>query len=492
MKKTIFFLIFCMCFVSFFALELTIFHTNDHHGSLFSYWYEIYEVAGLAERVSLIRQLTESHENVLLLDAGDFNTGVYESNLFRAEPDIIAYNLIGYDALTLGNHEFYGGLERIRQQIEWADFPMLSANIFTLEGELVGLPYTTFTMQNGLLVAVFGLTTTHKQLHNDFVVKNDIEIALELVPRLREKADIVIALTHLGIYDLGVDELYGSIRLAYNVPGIDLIIDGDSHTVLEEPAYVNGIPIVQAGERGKYVGKAELSFDVMTGKVSLSNWETIPLMREFNDPPFEVDNEVFEAIEVFKQRAIEMGNDLLGHSERYFRDIGVRNRITALGRVVSEAMLNATIEYGAEVAMTNSGSIRSNLRAGEVRISDIHNILPFDNDLVVVEIPGTVLLDIITVSFLEKVDTGAFLQYSNNVGIIQRPPNLVIPNLRGIEIEPDRIYRVVTNSFLADGGDGYSQFEYALDTINTGITVREALIHYIQTNEFFRATEVTE
>ena len=476
-------------FVYSFALEVMLLHTNDHHGSLYRYWYELQEVAGLAERAHIIRQITEGEENYLLLDAGDMNTGVYESLIFEAEPDILAYNLIEYNAMTLGNHEFYGDLERIQRQIEWAEFHMLSANVFTLEGELVGEPYIMFTMPNGLIVAVLGLTTTHKELSSDFVVKCDVEIAKEIVPQLREKADIVIALTHLGIYDFGVEELYGSIRLASNVPGIDLIIDGDSHTLLEEPAFVNGIPIVQVGERGRHLGKAVLNFDPETKAVSLKSWEAIPLMRSWDHPAFEISYDVLDVVDFFRLKAIETGNELIGYSDRDFRQIQIRSRITALGRIIGEAMLHAAKEYDAVVGIFNSGGIRADLLRGEIRLSDIHNILPFEDEVVVLELPGTVLLEIIRTAFLEKIETGAFLQYSNNVGIIQRPVNQVIPNLNGVELQADMTYRIATNTFLAEGGDGYDLFEMASNKINAGISTRDALIEYIKNSPFFRLEE---
>ena len=479
----LFITILCSCYI--FSLDLMILHTNDHHGSLFNYWLEFNQVAGLAERAILINQIKENNENVLILDAGDMNTGIYESNLFVAEPDILAYNLIGYDAVTLGNHEFYGDIERVTNQISTATFPFLSANIFNQNNELIGLPYQFFTMQNGLQVAVLGLTTTHKSLHDDFIVKCDVEIANELVPILREKADIVIALTHLGIYDFGGEQQYGSIRLALNTTGIDLIIDGDSHTLLEQPAIINGVPIVQAGERGRYLGKAILNFDVETGEVNLNNWEAIPLMRAHNDPEFEADIEIQEMLESYRQKAIDSGNALLGVSDRDFRNININNRIVAIGRVVGQAMLESFPEHNIDVGMYNSGGIRGDLLRGEIRVSHIHNVMPFENNLVILEMPGTLLSEIIRDSYIERINTGAFLQYSNNVGIVQRPGDIVIPNLNGVDLVPDKIYRVATNSFVASGREN-PLFTLAEIKIDTGITTRQALINYIQTAPFFK------
>jgi len=488
-KKIVFLFILSVYFVFSFCVELMILHTNDHHGSLFNYWNEFNEVAGIAERAHIIKQITADQENFLILDAGDINTGIYESNIFDAEPDIIAYNMIGYDAVTLGNHEFYGGLHKVQKQIQWADFPMLSANITNLEGEYIGQPYTIFNMPNGLNVAILGLTTTHKKLHSDFVVKDDVQVAMELVPLLREKADVVIALTHLGIYDFSRDTLYGSIRLATNVSGIDMIIDGDSHTLLNEPVIVNGTPIVQVGHRGRYLGKALLNFDVATGMVDLTSWEAIPLMRDWDEEPFEADINISEMLGEFKVKSINAGNELIGYTTRNFRQVNKENRIIALGRVIGEAILLSAKEHGAEIGMINNGGIRSDLLEGEIWVSHVHNVLPFDDNVIVMDIPGTILLEIIRSSFVENTGTTAFLQYSNNVGIVQTPPDVVIPNLKGVEIQADVVYKVATNKYLSDGGDGYELFKLANSSIDTGISTKAAFIDYIKNTPFFQESE---
>ena len=295
------------------SLEFTVLHTNDHHGSTLSVMWGDYEVAGLEVRAYLIEQ--HRTENTLLLDAGDLNTGQTISNSFAAEPDIKSYNIIGYDAMALGNHEFYGGLGRLRRQMRWAEFPFLSANIFhreqvagsDIEGGFsidwdgdddigsVSLysafrPFIIKTLPNGLRVAILGLTTTLKEFSDEVIVIDEVRIANYLVPRLREEADVVIALTHLGIYDVGNDSPYesgyvGSLRLAMEVEGIDLIIDGDSHTLLEEPLIVNGTPILQAGHRGRYLGKASAFFDPDTAEFTLLSWECIPLYFGRNRNP---------------------------------------------------------------------------------------------------------------------------------------------------------------------------------------------------------------
>ena len=289
------------------TLELLIIHTNDHHGSLRNYNLNENVVPGLAERAFVIKELINSETNYLLLDAGDMNTGQQESKKKDAEPDIKAYNMMGYHAVTLGNHEFYEGLSRLKKQIEWADFPFLCANLTYNDGTYIGVPYIIQTMPNGLKVAIFGLTTptlekSMPSLMDQIKILDEVEVAKKLVPKLKKQADIVIALTHLGIahtdpaslpFPFSLAAEIGSIRVAKYVNGIDLIIDGQSHTVLEKPVIVNNTPIVQVGERGRVIGKAILNFDEKTKKVILKEWESISLIKP-KGHIFKVDSKIFD------------------------------------------------------------------------------------------------------------------------------------------------------------------------------------------------------
>jgi len=300
------------------ALEVLVIHTNDHHGNLFNYIYNDKEVPGLAERAYILKEIINDNKNYLLLDAGDMNTGQYESRIREAEPDIKSYNMMGYHAVTLGNHEFYAGLERLKKQIEWADFPFLCANISYNDGTPVGTPYILKQIPNGLKVAIFGLTTptlesSMPSLMDKIKIQDEVEVARKLVPELRKQADIVIALTHLGISHTDPSSLpfpfslvveIAAIRLAKQVTGIDIIIDGHSHTVLEAPVIVNNIPIIQAGERGRYIGKAILDFDTNTKKVILKEWECISLMKP-KGYDFKFDNDIRRYLMNFKTKASE-------------------------------------------------------------------------------------------------------------------------------------------------------------------------------------------
>lgn len=256
--------------------QLVVLHTNDHHGHPLAFEYSPGKnVAGLPARATYVNEIKAQYDNVLVLDAGDINTGEPESFFFNAETDIVGYNYIGYDAMALGNHEFDNPLTVLQKQMKDATFPFLCANIKNKDGSYLAKPYIIKEI-NGVKVAIFGLTTSetkivgNPKIVGDLIIEDEVEVAKKLVPELRKKADIVICLGHLGIYDT-----YGSQILAQKVSGIDLIIDGHSHTYLEKPIVVNNTPIVSAYQWGIYMGKAILTIDKK--KIVNFEWSADPI-----------------------------------------------------------------------------------------------------------------------------------------------------------------------------------------------------------------------
>ena len=220
--------------------HFTVLHTNDLHGR---FWQDSDGQLGLAAQKTLIdgirAEVRASGGATLVLNAGDVNTGVPESDMLDAEPMFIGMNQIGYDAMALGNHEFDKPLSVLQKQRGWARFPLLSANIRDQSDKPLYAVSQRFNL-NGLKVAVLGLTTpdTAKMVspQNVSTVRfTDPQAeARRLVPVLRRRADVVIALTHLGYYPDGQHGSLapGDVELARSVPGLDLIVGGHSHTVL--------------------------------------------------------------------------------------------------------------------------------------------------------------------------------------------------------------------------------------------------------------------
>lgn len=474
--------------------ELVILHTNDTHGHPLKFFDNpAPDVGGLPARATLVQQIRSQYQNVLLLDGGDFNTGRPESNFFKAEPDILGYNYLGYDAAALGNHEFDNSLDVLANQMKAAEFPFLAANVKDKAGEYIAKPYIIKKFK-GFKVAVFGLTTKTSEFVADpsniknLIFEDEVETARTLVPKLRKKADLVIALVHLGIDP--TDET-GSKRLAKMVPGIDLIVDGHSHTYLTEPLYINHIPIVQAKCWGVYLGKGVMKIE--NKRVTGFKWELLPInLKEkvkqpdggselrFSGAEIQEDQSLLDLLKPYATKVDEVLSEVIGAAEGLFPQGNVRKEEAALGNLVADSMLWQTKNLNTDFAIQNGGGIRADLPAGTITKRTIYEILPFDNSVVVVSIKGSDLLSLF--DFIATTPgKGSFPQVSEGVSftINTAAGKCEAVLINGKPIEPERIYRIATNSFQAIGGDGYQAFEKAIERYDTSIFQRDACIDYL-------------
>lgn len=474
------------------AGELVVLHTNDHHGHPVAFPFRDEPAAGgLPARATLVENIRASHENVLVLDAGDINTGRPESNLFKGEPDILGYNFIGYDAVVPGNHDFDRGVEALTVQMELAEFPFISANIRLSDGGLLARPYIIKSFED-FDVAVFGLTTadtpfiTHPGHISGLSFEDEVKTAMDLVPRLREKADVVIALVHLGIYDTPGR---GSIRLAREVPGIDLVVDGHSHTRLDQPVRVKNrisgrqVPIVQAWKWGLVLGKVNL--EISGQGVDVTSFELIPV----NLPParkgirLKENERLASALEPFSAKADEMLSKPVSRVRTAITHRGGRRSETPLGRLVADSMMWAARVAEPDFAVQNSGGIRDDIPPGTLSARTVHQVLPFDNTVVVMELPGTAVLRLLNHMAAGAADDAkGFPQVSAELEMTVdgRSGKVVEAEIGGRPLDPERNYRVATNSYLAAGGDGFRVFRESSPFHDFSICQKEALTEYIR------------
>ena len=466
--------------------ELVLLHTNDHHGAIMP----INGRGGLAERAAFVRSVREANANVLLLDAGDLNTGSALSNMFAAEPDILAYNLMGYDAVVFGNHEFSGGRERLERQIALARFPFLSSNIKTADGGFLGGYQYLVRNFEGFRVGIFGITTLRTlDIHgagdafvNSLSFIPEAQAARDAVEilRNRERADIVIALAHLG----DRSERYGHVTsrdLAAAVPGIDIIVDGHSHTRLDAPIREGNTLIVTAHEWGRYVGKARIS--ILDGGISGFDWEPV----EIGPQTFAPDPETLALLAPFLEKA----DASLGETVGLATDVFVfGNRLTrygetALGNMVSDAMawyMRNALNQDIDFAFVNGGNIRAELPGGELTREHILTALPFDNFLHVVSLTGAEIIELFEFIATIPQGSGGFPQFSREVRYTLNVPERAITDLAigGIPVDPGGTYRFVTNDFLLAGGDGYAVLTGASEHFKTSMLVSCVVTRYIR------------
>jgi len=475
--------------------EIVILHTNDFHGHPLKFFnYPAPDVGGLPAIATFVEEVRAEHSNVLLLDAGDLNMGRPESNFFDAEPDIIGYNYIGYDALALGNHEFDKPLTVLEKQRELADFPFISANVKNADGTLLAEPYIIKTLGD-IRVGIFGLTTTETptitppSVTGDLVFEDEVETAKRMVAELKPKVDIIIAVGHLGLYD---DASLGSSRVVSEVDGIDVFIDGHSSDRMEEAAWVNETPIVQAWEWGMYVGKATLTVD--KGELTNFEWESIPINLKTASKDAEGNNVytyigkeyaedpiLLSMLTPYAEQVEKELEEVIGRSTAFFDNSEVRITETALGNLVADAMLWGTELHEPDFAIQNGGGIRADLPEGPIDKKLIYEILPFDNSVVIVEMTGAEVQEMF--NFIPTIPRGkgGFPQVSEGVQftvdfISGESRNI---SINGEPIDPNKTYKVATNSFMADGGDSYTMMANGYQ-YDTSVFQRDTLINYIQ------------
>ncbi|MCP3965353.1 MAG: bifunctional metallophosphatase/5'-nucleotidase [Lentisphaerae bacterium] len=383
--------------------ELVILHTNDVHGHVLND--EKRGSIGMAKISYYAKNLKAEGHSVLLLNAGDAVTGTPLSEFTEG---IAIYDIMskaGYDAGTLGNHEYDLGWEHIHTHLSAAKFPLVCANAYTPEDALQADGKYVIKNVNGLKVGIIGLLTCDTPNHiihknNEGVwFSDEVKTLNELVPKLRKKCDIVMLLTHNG-YDEDV-------RIAGEVKNVDIVVGGHSHTDLNKPTItVTGARVVQAHEFSKALGEINLTYDTEKKDIIKFSW------KKLRDADLEGSDDVIErAINLWKSKLPAEIYSVIGQVPREY----------------SRAEFKEIIEnYLAEEATTdfgymNQGGVRDKLYYPEVLERDIWIALPFDNQLSIISIKG------------------------KNIGGDMKKDLTE----RGVEIDPEKVYTVATNTFVS-------------------------------------------
>ena len=492
--------------------QLTILHTNDHHGR---FWQNGDGEYGMAARKTLIDQIRKEVAakggHSLLLDGGDVNTGVPESDLQDAVPDFKGMNMLGYDAMAVGNHEFDKPLSTLRMQRKLAKFPMLAANIYEGDKRMFE-PYKVFAF-DGLRVGVMGLTTedTKKMVSPDNVkniqFRSVVDEARKVVPELRAKADVVIAATHMGHYanaNHGTNAP-GDVTMARAVNGIDLVVGGHTQNPacmkaenVVDTAYVpgaecrpdrqNGAWIVQAHEWGKYVGRAD--FEYRNGEFKLVKYALIPvnLMKSVkaadgktSKVPYTVaiaeDKEMLAMLKPYQdfgqqKLLVEIGaTDGRLEGDRAV----VRAKPASMAVLIGRALMERT---KADFAVVNAGGVRDSLVAGKLTYKDVLKVQPFGNTTAVVDLTGREVMDYLNAVVKMSVGSGAFPQFAG-VNLVIAGGAVESASVKGAALDMDKSYRMVINNFIAAGGDGYPKMTAHRTYVDTGYVDADVLRGYI-------------
>jgi 5'-nucleotidase/UDP-sugar diphosphatase len=438
--------------------RIVILHTNDFHGAI-----EPREdgaggqTGGLINLVSLIDQLrAEDPDHTLLLDAGDTFQGTYVSNSTRGEVVMAAMNVAGYDAWTLGNHEFDWGQEVLRARIDQARFPALAANLLDADSGQAwdGVEPYVILQVGRARVAVLGLTYPDTPAINEAenVAGLDfwepLETLRRYLPELEEQADLIVVLSHAG-YD-------NDLALAEAVDGIDVIVGGHSHLFIESPRIVNDTLIVQAGAKGQVVGRLEVTLDLATGRVT--DWSRHEVLRAVTGDVPRVNAEVKSLVDAAEAEAAATMSQPIGETVRAL-EVKTYGEF-ALGNLVADAMLAAEIDgHPADMALHNNGGIRASLPRGSIDYGQVYAVLPFDDQLMALDLTGEQALRILERSVAASSGklqvAGVAFRFSMSRPVGQRVQEVTVG---GKPLDLKRVYRVVTIDYLAAGGDGYKTF----------------------------------
>ncbi len=510
--------------------KITILHTNDHHGH---FWRSEYGEYGLAAQKTLVdsirKEVAQEGGSVLLLSGGDINTGVPESDLQDAEPDFRGMNLIGYDAMAVGNHEFDNPLTVLRQQEKWAKFPFLSANIYQKStGERLFKPWAIFTRQD-IKIAVIGLTTDdtakigNPEYFTDIEFRKPAEEAKVVIQELNmnEKPDVIIATTHMGHYDNGDhgSNAPGDVEMARSLPAgsLAMIVGGHSQDPVcmasenkKQVNYVpgtpcapdkqNGIWIVQAHEWGKYVGRAD--FEFRNGEMKMVNYQLIPVNlkkkvtwdngkseRVLYTPEIAENPQMLSLLTPFQNKGKAQLEVKIGSVNGLLE--GDRSKVrfvqTNMGRVILAAQIART---GADFGVMSGGGIRDSIEAGDITYKSVLKVQPFGNIVVYADMSGKEVVDYLTAVAQMKPDSGAYPQFAN-VSFVAKEGKLTDLKIKGEPVDPAKIYRMATLSFNATGGDGYPRIDNKPGYVNTGFIDAEVLKEFIQQNSPLDAAAFT-
>ena len=478
--------------------HIVILHTNDVHGAIGEY----------AKVAALKQAYQAAGAYVLLADAGDFIQGDPTVSASQGKTAIELMNLAGYDVAAPGNHEFDYGYPNLKTLAGEADFPILAANVRYDNAAALG-DQTTFTTTDGKKIGIFGLDTpeTATKAHPDKIKGVSFLAAQEMfdcaqaqVDALKaDGCDYIICLGHLGIDAESTGNR--SIDLLEKVTGIDVFIDGHSHSTLEEikeatngTGKVGDTVLTSTGTKLANVGMVDISPD---GTISTSSLATSELTVTPDAKVAARAEEIQKEIDadygtVFAKTEVALDGE----------KANVRTGETNLGDLIADAMLwqAGLLDEGVDAAVTNGGGIRASIAAGDITKKDINTVLPFGNTLYVVKVTGAELLEALEAStYCTPEAIGGFpqvagIEFTVNTGAqfdtkelypgstYGKPASInrvMIQTVGGEAFNPEETYTIVTNDFMGAGGDTYYAFKTASSGYDSGVPLDEVVMDYI-------------
>lgn len=441
--------------------EITIFHTNDIHGR-YAEGNEHIQIGNLAT-------LKKETPNSILVDAGDCLHGLPLINMGKGKDAMELIKCVGYDYIAPGNHDFNYGKDRLFELSKSANsgentLKFLSANIFE-NGKKV-FDSNDIKEIDGIKIGFFGLSTQETKSKTGFKnvegleFRNPIESATEQVSELKRKgADVIVAICHIGTNSLSKPN---SIDIANEVQGIDLIIDGHSHTKFENGKQVGDTLIVSTGQYLENIGEVKLTLDTNDiENIKIEN-KSARLIGKEEALRYKLDSNISKKVDEIKKLQEEILDKVIGVTKNTLDGSyeNVRTKETNLGNLIGDILLDKT---KADISLFNGGNIRDTIEKGNITRRDILDVFPFSNTIVTKELTGTQIKDVLEHGVkLYPEKNSAFLQVggiSYHFDPKQKEGEKITDILKdGEPLDLNKKYVVATNDYIASGGDEFPCF----------------------------------
>ncbi|MEE9388015.1 MAG: bifunctional metallophosphatase/5'-nucleotidase [Paracoccaceae bacterium] len=489
--------------MAFAEYSLTILHTNDFHArfepvSKYDSGCSAEDngegkcFGGTARMVTAIAEARARSDNSLLLDGGDQFQGTLFYTYYKGAMAAEFMNQLGYDAMTVGNHEFDDGPEVLRGFVDAVDFPILMSNA-DVSGEplLAGaIQKSKIINKGGRLIGLIGLTpqdTDELASPGDNVVFSDPVAAVQSEVDLLTAAgaDIIIVLSHSGF---NVDQ-----RVAFETKGVDIIVGGHSNTLLSNtndraagpyPMMIGLTAIVQAYAYGKYLGELDVIFDD-SGKIIGIEGEPNLLdasVAEDADAKARVA-ELAAPLDEIRNRVVASAAGAIDGDRSNCRAVECQ-----MGNLVADAMLDRVKDQGIQIAIANGGGLRASIDAGDVTMGEVLTVLPFQNTLSTFQVSGATVIKALENGVSQVEDGGgrfpqvAGMKYTFDASM--EPGSRisdVMVDMGGsyVPIDPDKIYGLVSNNYVRGGGDGYKMFRSAANAYDFGPDLADVTAEYM-------------
>ena len=471
-----------------------------------------------SQLAALRNELKARGADVILTDAGDFSQGTPYVSTTKGMYAINMMNAMGYDVVTLGNHEFDYGYAQLKYNLSNAKFKVVCADVVDAKGKNLFDANTVFTTPSGLKIGFFGMETPETQTKVNpalikgvkFLSKSDIYTCAQgQVNELKAQGvDLVVCLSHLGVDEESAPDGHRSVDMLANTTGIDLLIDGHSHTLMTlkdaDPNEPGDEPIQSTGTKLETAGVVVID----NASKKIEDMYVVKLDDGIIQDTFiaAVDKTIEDTVDA--EYGVELAKSEIDLNGK--KAPGVRTEETNLGDLIADGLKwSVTKEKGAltvpddhVVAITNGGGIRASINAGSVTKKDINTVLPFGNTVAVVYVKGSVLLEALEAStYCAPEAVGGFPQVSGikftvNTAVpfaqgeaypestYYKPASInrvTIDSINGKPFKADDTYAVVTNNFVAAGGDTYYALGSATNQFDTGIVMDEAVMDYVNT-----------